>query len=54
MYSIISVGRNNKYGHPNEEVLDNLRNSKILRTDLMGTISIKISKKRMRINYMVK
>ena len=53
-YSIISVGKNNRYGHPNKEVLNNLRNSEILRTDLMGTISIKIRKKRMRINYMVK
>ena len=51
MYSIISVGRNNNYGYSNEEILNSLRNSKILRTDLMGTISIKISKKRMRINY---
>lgn len=53
-YSIISVGKNNRYGHPNKEVLNSLRNSKILRTDLMGTISIKISKKRMIVNYMVK
>ena len=28
-YSIISVGKNNRYGHPNKEVLENLENSKI-------------------------
>ena len=32
-YSIISVGKNNHYGHPNREVLNNLKNSKIYRTD---------------------
>ena len=28
-YSIISVRKNNRYGHPNKEVLDNLEDSKI-------------------------
>ncbi len=37
-YSIISVGKNNKYGHPNKEVLSNLSNSIIYRTDLNGSI----------------
>ena len=37
-YSIISVGKNNKYGHPNKEVLNNLSNSKIIRTDINGSI----------------
>lgn len=38
-YSVISVGRNN-YGHPSEEILENLKkvNSKILRTDENGEI----------------
>lgn len=43
-YSIISVGQNNKYGHPNKEVLDNLSNSKIYRTDTNGSIMFKIKK----------
>lgn len=53
-YSVISVGRNNRYGHPHEEVLKNLKNNKILRTDLKGTIGIKINKNRIKINYMLK
>ena len=39
VYSIISVGRNNRYGHPNVEVLNNLDNSFIYRTDFNGSIS---------------
>ena len=41
-YSIISVGKNNRYGHPNKEVLDNLKESKIYRTDVDGSIMFKI------------
>ena len=41
-YSIISVGKNNRYGHPNKEVLNNLDNSKIYRTDEDGNIMLKI------------
>ena len=44
-YSIISVGKNNRYGHPKEEVLDTLKNSKIYRTDLDGSIEIKLNKR---------
>ena len=43
-YSIISVGENNRYGHPNNEALKNLANSKIYRTDLDGSIEIKLNK----------
>ena len=49
MYSIISVGKNNKFGHPNKEVLDNLNNSKIYRTDQDGSIMFKIKKDKLRI-----
>ena len=48
-YSIISVGKNNRYGHPNKEVLDNLENSKIYRTDQNGSIMIKIKKNKLKI-----
>ena len=40
-YSIISVGKNNRYGHPNKEVLNNLDSSKIYRTDKQGSIIFK-------------
>ena len=41
--SIISVGKNNRYGHPKESVLDILNNSKIYRTDIDGSIQIKFN-----------
>ena len=43
-YSVISVVKNNRYGHPNKEVLNNLDNSKIYRTDINGEIKIKIKR----------
>ena len=46
-YSIISVGKNNRYGHPNKEVLDNLEDSKIYRTDQNGSIMFKIRNNRL-------
>ncbi|MBR1376547.1 MAG: DNA internalization-related competence protein ComEC/Rec2 [Bacilli bacterium] len=48
-YSIISVGKNNRYGHPNKEVLNNLDNSKIYRTDEEGSIMFKIKKNKLQI-----
>ena len=48
-YSIISVGENNKFGHPNKEVLNNLSGSKIYRTDEDGSIMFKIKKNKLRI-----
>ena len=41
-YSIISVGKNNRYGHLNKEVLDALDKTKIYRTDQDGSIMFKI------------
>ena len=48
-YSIISVGKNNRYGHPNKEVLNNLENTKIYRTDKNGTIMFKIKNDKLKI-----
>lgn len=50
-YSVISVGRNNRYGHPHEEALSNLINTKILRTDNDGTITFKINKNKVDIGF---
>ena len=48
-YSIISVGKNNRYGHPNKEVLNNLSDSKIYRTDIDGSIAFKIKNNKLKI-----
>ena len=42
LYSLISVGYGNDYGHPSNEVLDRLTaiGSNILRTDLNGSVEI--------------
>jgi len=48
-YSIISVGKNNRYGHPNKEVLNNLNNSTIYRTDQDGSIMFKIKNNKLKI-----
>ncbi len=41
--SIISVGENNRYGHPKDSVIANLRDSKIYRTDLVGSIEVMVN-----------
>ena len=48
-YSIISVGKNNRYGHPNKEVLENLKDSNIYRTDIDGSIMFKIKNNKFKI-----
>ena len=48
-YSVISVGKNNRYGHPNKEVLNNLNKSKIYRTDQDGSIMFKIKNNKLQI-----
>ena len=48
-YGVISVGKSNRYGHPNKEVLENLENSKIYRTDQDGSIMFKIKNNKLKI-----
>lgn len=48
-YAIISVGKNNRYGHPKESVLDILKSSKIYRTDRDGSIEVRLNDKGYRI-----
>jgi len=45
-YAFISDGKDNKYGHPHKEILDELNQfgAKVLRTDLLGTIIMKCAK----------
>ena len=45
----IPVGRNNRYGHPNKEVLNSLDDSKIYRTDQDGSIMFKINNNKLKI-----
>lgn len=52
-YSIISVGENNRYGHPNNSVLDNLKQSKIYRTDQNGSILFEIKNNKLKIETCV-
>ena len=48
-YSIISVGKNNRYGHPNKEVLNNLNASKTYRTDTDGSVMFMIKNNKLKI-----
>jgi len=52
-YSTISVGKNNRYGHPNKEVLDNLKESKVYRTDEDGSIMFKTKNNKLKIEMCV-
>ena len=45
----LSVGKNNRYGHPNKEVLNNLEKTKIYRTDIDGSIMFKIKNNKLKI-----
>ena len=55
--ALIGVGDDNKFGHPNNEVLERLNyiGTKIYRTDKMGEITISINKKcKIQINKFIK
>lgn len=52
-YSIISVGKNNLFGHPNKEALKILEQSEIFRTDKNGSIEFKITKENLLVKYYV-
>ena len=52
-FSIISVGKNNHYGHPHNEVLDRLNISNIYRTDLMGGINFRLNKKQIKVKTVI-
>lgn len=49
LHSVISVGRNNKFGHPNSEVLENLNSSKVYRTDEDGSVVFTIGKDKLSV-----
>ena len=38
--AVISAGKDNKYGHPHKETLENLKDVRVLRTDLDGDIKV--------------
>ena len=48
-YSLISVGEDNKFGHPNKNVMENLNKSKIYRTDKQGSVMFKIKNNKLKI-----
>ena len=48
-YSLISCGKDNKFGHPNSSVLDTLKDSNVYRTDKDGSVTFKIKNKKLEI-----
>ena len=55
-YAVIGVGKNNKFGHPSDNTIQNLEkaNIRIYRTDKMGEIEIKTNGKEIKINEFLK
>lgn len=45
-FALIGVGKNNTFGHPNDEVVERLKQSggKVFRTDLDGEIRISVNR----------
>jgi competence protein ComEC len=54
--AVISVGENNRFGHPSQEALDNYANcgSKILRTDLCGAVMVESDGEKVKYTSMIK
>lgn len=52
-YSLISVGKNNRYDHPKTSVLNILSNSEIYRTDQDGSVMFKIKDSKLKIETCV-
>ncbi len=52
--ALIGVGKNNNFGHPNEQVLERLNNSKIFRTDECGEIEIRTNGKNVKTKRFIK
>ena len=52
-YGVISVEKNNRYGHLNDSILDNLENSQIYRTDQDGSVMFKIKNDKLEIENCV-
>lgn len=48
-YSVISVGKNNRFGHPNKEVLETLNDNLVFRTDEDGSVMFEIKKDKIKI-----
>lgn len=50
--AVISAGRDNKFGHPHQEILDNLEivNAQVYRTDIHGRIQISLQESTIRIS----
>lgn len=43
--AVISVGKNNYYGHPAPETLERLAGTQVRRTDLNGTVAVQVSRR---------
>lgn len=54
--ALIGVGKNNKFGHPNTNVLERLQlnGTRIYRTDQCGEISIKVNKEKYIVKKQIK
>lgn len=54
--ALIGVGKNNNFGHPNEEILERLNNSKVkvFRTDKCGEIEIRTNGKSIKTKRLLK